>query len=495
MYNIYDLAGKTIECTCGRKHEVAIKRIIVEAGAIDALPAVCQELGLSGRALLIADENTYKAAGNKVRDVLQNKGFDIELCMLKASRLTVQEMPHHAGFNAEAMTSSSGCNDGSRQAALDHRETAWPFEPEDAIATDERSIVRIMVALKPDTAFMLAVGSGTINDLVRFVSSRTGIPYICIPTAPSVDGYASTVVPLLMDGFKRTVPGTYPWAIIADTDVLCKAPASMIAAGFGDITGKLTALMDWTLARVLDGEYFCQASFDMMKTAVEQCLSDPEGIRQRKPKAIKALMDGLILSGVAMMLVGNSRPASGSEHHLAHYWEMMLGQSGGRQPYHGTKVGVATPIITLMYQKLLNMDTASVKALADKYQPLSAQKRLQHIADAFGLLADEVLAETGSAYPSEDEQRQRAQYIAQRWPDITAALRPLIPAPDDIRRRLAQAGAAYSICQLGISRDLLNRTLNNAMYIRTRYTILRLAQELGCLDSMAHTIAEEASRW
>lgn len=466
MYDISDLAGRSIECDCGHGHEVLIKHIEVESGAIDHLPDVCRKLFTGGSALLIADDNTYKAAGAKVYEALTNHGFDIDICMLK--RPSVE-------YGADEMPAS--------QPGI-----ASPWEPADAIATDERSIVRIMVALKPDTSFLLAVGSGTINDLVRFVSSRTGIPYVSIPTAPSVDGYASTVVPLLMDGFKRTVPGTYPAAIIADTDVLCNAPSSMIAAGFGDMVGKLTALLDWKLSHILDGEYLCQTSFDMMNSAVQKCLSDPSGIRQRKPDAIKALMEGLILSGVAMMLVGNSRPASGSEHHMAHYWEMKFSQKGLEQPYHGAKVGIATPVIASVYKKLMDMDEAQIKAMADAYTPISPSVRRQRIADAFGPLTDEVIAESSSVWLSEDAQKQRAQHIAARWPAIRDALRPSVLEPEEIKHLLASAGAAYSAEHINVDAGLLRQTLLNAMYIRTRYTILRLADDIGCLESLADEV-------
>jgi glycerol-1-phosphate dehydrogenase [NAD(P)+] len=291
-----------------------------------------------------------------------------------------------------------------------------------------------------------------------------------------------------MDGFKRTVPGTYPAAIIADTDVLCNAPSSMIAAGFGDMVGKLTALLDWKLSHILDGEYLCQTSFDMMNSAVQKCLSDPSGIRQRKPDAIKALMEGLILSGVAMMLVGNSRPASGSEHHMAHYWEMKFSQKGLEQPYHGAKVGIATPVIASVYKKLMDMDEAQIKAMADAYTPISPSVRRQRIADAFGPLTDEVIAESSSVWLSEDAQKQRAQHIAARWPAIRDALRSSVLEPEEIKHLLASAGAAYSTEHINVDAGLLRQTLLNAMYIRTRYTILRLADDIGCLESLADEV-------
>ncbi|MBZ4665150.1 sn-glycerol-1-phosphate dehydrogenase [Mahella sp.] len=470
MYNISDLAGRSIECDCGHRHEVLIKHMEVESGAINHLPDVCRKLFASGNALLVADDNTYKVAGARVYEALINHGFNADICMLKRPSI---------GYDADETSAA--------QAGI-----SSPWEPADAIATDERSIVRIMVALKPDTAFLLAVGSGTINDLVRFVSSRTGIPYISIPTAPSVDGYASTVVPLLMDGFKRTVPGTYPTAIIADTDVLCNAPSPMIAAGFGDMVGKLTALSDWKLGHVLDDEYLCQTSFDMMSSAVQKCLSDPAGIRQRKPDAIKALMEGLILSGIAMMLVGNSRPASGSEHHMAHYWEMLFAQKGFRQAYHGAKVGIATPVIASVYKKLTDMDETQIKAMADAYTPVSPSVRRQRVADAFGQLADEVIAESSSVWLSEDEQKQRAHYIAERWTAIRDALRSSVPDPQEIKRLLADAGAAYSAGHINVDAGLLHQTLLNAMYIRTRYTVLRLADDIGCLENLAAEVTKEA---
>ena len=157
---------------------------------------------------------------------------------------------------------------------------------------------------------------------------RLNLPYIIVGTAPSMDGYASSVSPMIYDGYKITYEAVAPMAIIGDTDVLCAAPEQMIAAGFGDMLGKLTARLDWVLAREVIGEHYCPTVAAMMARAVDKCLAQAEGLSRREPEAIVGLMEGLILSGIAMQMLGYSRPASGAEHHIAHYFEMKAMREG-----------------------------------------------------------------------------------------------------------------------------------------------------------------------
>ncbi len=169
------------------------------------------DLGKCG--LVVADLNTYEIAGDTVMSVLHQSGYNPKLCL----------------FNTREM-----------------------------ILPDEYAMGKVLFHLDSDISFLISVGGGTLTDVARYVGSRTGRPFVSVATVASMDGFASSVAPTLQDGYKRTVPASYPQAIIADLDILCGAPYPMTAARFGDLLGKLISRLDWKLSQLVDGEYYCE---------------------------------------------------------------------------------------------------------------------------------------------------------------------------------------------------------------------------------------------
>lgn len=376
--NINQLAGYSFQCACGKQHSVDIKKITIGADIYRELPMILEDFR-GKRIFIIADQNTYGIYGEKVHNHLRMEKYSVVLHV---------------------------------------------FKTEGALVPNEYALGRLLVEMDKEIGMLIAVGSGTINDLSRMISSKLGIPYIIVGTAPSMDGYASTVSPLIIDGFKKTYEAVYPYAIFADTEVLKAAPKEMLCAGFGDILGKLTALSDWRLSRQINKEYYCETCVEMVELAIKKCIDNASGIAARDPKAIGYLMEALILSGVVMGMVGNSRPASGAEHHLSHYWEIDALAKGEEHPLHGNSVGVGTVIISRIYEKI--------------------QKKL-----------------------SLDFEVPTAEYVIEQ---------------------LKNAGSIYDPKTLGIKREVFRDSVIHAKEIRPRYTVLQLSQDEGILESTAEEL-------
>ena len=286
-------AGMKYSCACGKSHKVDIQAIRVGSGVMQELPGILRDLGAS-HIFLVADNYTYEAAGRQVEQLLDQAG-----------------LAYHKRV----------------------------FQTETPLVPNEYALGSVLAAMTSQDDMLLAVGSGTLNDVTKYVSARTGVPYVIAATAPSMDGYASTVAPTILDGFKTTLPAVYPAAIVADVDILKDAPMPMLTAGFGDIIGKFTSLADWRLSHQLNGEYYCPEVAGVIEAAVETCAANAKALAQREPQAIRAVTEALILSGLAMGMVGVSRPASGAEHQMAHYWEMDALRRGEEHPLHGNAVG------------------------------------------------------------------------------------------------------------------------------------------------------------
>ena len=371
-------AGMEYSCACGKSHKVDIQAIRVGSGVIQELPGILRDLGAS-HIFLVADNYTYEAAGRQVEQLLDQAG-----------------LAYHKRV----------------------------FQTETPLVPNEYALGSVLAAMTSQDDMLLAVGSGTLNDVTKYVSARTGVPYVIAATAPSMDGYASTVAPTILDGFKTTLPAVYPAAIVADVDILKDAPMPMLTAGFGDIIGKFTSLADWRLSHQLNGEYYCPEVAGVIEAAVETCAANAKALAQREPQAIQAVTEALILSGLAMGMVGVSRPASGAEHQMAHYWEMDALRRGEEHPLHGNAVGVGTVLAASLYE------------MAAEYLP------------------------QGFAAPDKGQ--------------ILACLQA--------------AGSCADPKELGIRRELCLESLLHAMELRDRFTVQKLLEQTGQLISCAQEL-------
>ncbi len=229
----------------------------------------------------------------------------------------------------------------------------YQFKDEHLIPEIENLSEVLSLAVSFD--YILAVGSGTINDICKYVSHKASVPYGIFATAPSMDGYASSISALYESDKKITVPTTTPLDIFIDIEVLKNAPIEMITAGVGDMVGKYTSLLDWKLSAVLNGENYNQGIAERMATATKLCLKRTTQLKARTEESVSALIEGLILSGIEMKNAGCSRPASGSEHHISHYLEMAGEKRKVQFASHGIQVALGSLVSNFLYRYALNV--------------------------------------------------------------------------------------------------------------------------------------------
>ena len=324
-----------VDCPCGKFHTCDIKYVYIEPNATERLRDICAEYK---NVLIVADENTYAAAGGRVSKALSDK--------------TAQEVI---------------------------------FPGSQILVPDEKAIEAVE-RMTDETELIVGIGSGVIQDLCKFVSFSKKIPYMIVATAPSMDGYASNGAAMITDGMKVTYPAGLPTAIIADTAVLKDAPMDMIKAGFGDIIGKFSALNDWKLSKCVNGEYFCQYIYDLTYQQIQKMLDLADGIQKRDEKTIGALMEALVIVGILMSFAGSSRPASGSEHHLSHFFEITGIVENVPYLAHGLDVVYSTVITAKIREKILK------SKFPDKLFRLSRSQYEKTIKEIYTDVADGCIA-------------------------------------------------------------------------------------------------------
>ncbi len=409
----------------------SIKHILIGDHVLKEVPYLLKDLGVKKQITVICDQNTYNSAGREVIGYLN--GFDLTLCKFDEQHLI----------------------------------------------PDEKAIGEIILKMNPQSEFLCAIGSGTINDLTRFVSFKTKIPYGIIATAPSMDGYASSVSPLIVNGFKSTYSAGYPQFVVGDLDVLSKAPYDMITAGFGDIIGKYTALADWMISSVVNGEHFSDDIANIVRNSIEKCVNSAEKLKDRDKAIVENVMDALVLSGIAMLKVGNSRPASGAEHHIAHYIEIKMLMEGKRPPFHGTCVGIAEVLVTDIYHKIFSLSVDDVENFMSHGKFETKSEYEKRINNVYGSLAKEIFEEVGDFYMDEEKRKRRQKMIISNWNDLKAWVEKNLPTSDQIKKLLKQINAPTSLNEAGVDDLKIEEIMQNAKEIRKRYTIFRFADDIG----------------
>lgn len=444
------LARAETHCRCGRVHSTDIRRILLRDDALSQLPELLRQPlperfspfdPVTGRVLLIADQSTWAAAGKQVETIL-------------------------------------------KQQAILTDTMIFPASPE--LVPDEDAVFSCLAALQPQTTWLISIGSGSLNDLTRFVSHRTGRPYLCVATAPSMDGYASNVAPMIHHQMKITYPAHGAEAIIAQPDILAQCPQRMLAAGLGDILGKMTALADWQLGHWVEEEYLCPEVSAMVRRTADDALASAGRLRQRDTGAVSLIMEGLLMTGIAMSYAGSSRPASGAEHHLSHFLEMCLMRQGRPPVLHGSKVGMMTPLVIDLYRHLLHMtpDFAAARARADRLDRPEAVSRWQtETRRVYGAGAEEVigLAER-SGRISRTRTLARLDALEKQWPQIIELARQTLPEPSAIESALREAGGPVHPSEIGLETTWIEQGVRHAVDLRDRYTVLQLYADLGLTD-------------
>ena len=440
-FSISDYLNKTFSCNCGRDHTTAIKDIDISQGAIHRIPGHMERFGYK-KAFLISDYNTHKVAGKKLYEILNQKGIP----------------------------------------TID-----FVFQ-DPLVVPDEKTIGELLVAFKDDCDVIIAVGSGTINDIGKYMSHKLGKEYFVVATAPSMDGFASTGAALIINNLKTTYNTHSPQMIIADIDIISQAPMNMITAGLGDILGKYTCLCDWKIANIINNEYYCEKVVEMVNVSIAKVVGSIDGLESRAPQAIYNITEALMLAGIAMSFVDNSRPASGSEHHISHYWEMKFLLEGKEAVLHGTKVGIGTVAILKLYEMLqdIKIDFEQARDVAKRFDITKWEKNIRR---TFGEAAQGVIELEKVTKKNEAKgQLKRIDTIERKWNEMIKVLEKTLPKAEVVEAMLAQVGASMNPEQEGIGFDTMVDSIVVAKEVRDRYTLLQILWDLGISEEMGNKI-------
>jgi glycerol-1-phosphate dehydrogenase [NAD(P)+] len=383
---------------------------------------------------------------------------------------------------------------GFRAAGVEVRAHVIPGDPRPKPTVElSRSFA---AALRPGET-PVAIGSGVMNDVVKHAAHGAGLAYMCVATAASMDGYTSAGAPLSEAGFKKTIPCRAARVLLADLDVIAAAPREMTGWGYGDLAAKIPAGGDWIIADALGIEPIDDVAWPLVQDGLEGWLAAPERIGGGDPEAVADLFRGLTLVGLAMEAHGSSRPASGADHQIAHLWEMEDLHHGGERISHGACVAVAAVAVLRLFEWLLSRDLTAIDPEALAAAGPDPGRVAREIAEGFGRgeVADRALAETHAKLARPAALEARLARLREVWPDLAARLRARLWSPGKMVAHLHAAGAPAAPGEIGVTPVHLRDSILKARFLRSRYTVLDLLDELGMLrEAVAATVPGGTSR-
>ncbi|MBE6702810.1 MAG: sn-glycerol-1-phosphate dehydrogenase [Ruminococcaceae bacterium] len=413
------ILNRLAHCPCGQTHTFDLRMAEIGPDVTERAGILLRRAGFGDRLLLVADDNTLRAA-------------DGILASLAAADFAVKKLIYPNLIYARAEQ------------------------------------VREVEALCGDVDAILSVGTGSLNDICRVAAGTCNRPFAIFATAPSMDGFAADLAPIVAHNFKSSWQGAQPQVILADTRVLASAPAELKAAGFGDMVAKYLGIFDWRVAHLLLGEHYCPAIAELTLESVGRMRALADRVTQQDEEAAGAIMESLVLSGLAMKLAASSRPASGAEHALSHYWECYKLSRGIWPEFHGKKVGVASVLMTRIYK--------NVAKRVEEIEPVRVSVSHEKVYAGFDAaqISEVERVNAFAIMESVDPVRLREQ-----WPAIRALAEECLPDEAALLADMRRAGAATEPADIHVDAALLEKGLCYHPFIKGRLLLTHLFPMMG----------------
>jgi len=415
------LRGEWQDPDCGTPLRVPIQVVAIEQSLAGLEADLVTSLGLGRRIAVVSDIATREVLGERVERALAG--------VVGLTPVVLPPQPH-----ADATTAASLRHACSQADAL------------------------------------VAVGSGTINDLCKYTAAQDGKPYAVFATAPSMNGYTSQNAAITVGGHKKSLPAAGPAGVFMDLAVLSAAPTRMIRAGLGDSLCRSTAQADWLLSHCLLGTPYRRAPFALLAEDEPVLLDDPQALFHGDSEAMRALARTLVLSGLGMAICNGSYPASQGEHLISHFIDMFA--PADRAVYfHGEQIAVATLTMAQIQEEVLAAGPPHLRS-----EPLTEGELQRRFGPDIG----------GSCWREFSAKRmtpkacsQLERRLADRWNDIRSSVSAAMVPVERIRAVLRRAGCPTTPEEIGLAPAFYASAVRNARFLRDRYTFLDLAADSG----------------
>ena len=429
------------------------KDLIIGAGVVSRTAEMFAKLFPGKTAIIVADLNTWEVAGKAVFASLEEAGIP-------------QEKP-------------------------------FIFTDEELYA-EWQHVEKLQAHLRNLDVIAIAVGSGVMNDLTKYVSHTLSRKYMCVGTAASMDGYTAYGSSITKDGNKQTFDCPAPYGFVMDPVIAAAAPKELAASGYADLIAKIPAGADWMLAEVTGNEAIDKFAWDLVQNGLRESLADPAAVFAGDVEKTEALSEGLLMSGFAMQAIQSSRPASGTEHQFSHCWDMEDLCFEGKHVSHGFKVGIGTLASTASLEFLLEKDIENLDVDKCVAEWKSWEEQEVEIREVFAGKPGHTargLKETHDKYVSKEELRKQLEALKAAWPTLKEQIREQIIPFAEVRENLRLVGAPYEPEHIGVSRERFRKTFSYIPYMRSRFANIDIVYRCGYMPELMERLFGAGGIW
>lgn len=422
------LAGAYRDPQTGELLSVPVRSLVIEPSLRDRELELVAALEFGPRLAVVGDDDTFPALGDRVVRALRSR--------YTVQRVSLGRAPH----------------------------------------ADDATLARLLGTLEPGIDAVIAIGSGTLNDLCKLAAKTRGCPQAVFATAPSMNGYTSVSASLTEGGLKRSIRTETPRGVFFDLQVLAQAPPRLIRAGLGDSLCRPTAQADWLLAHELLEQPYREVPFALLAADEQVLLAAPGALVHGDLEVMRSLARTLALSGFGMTLCGGSYPASQGEHLLCHYVDM-LGLAT-TSTFHGEQIGVATLAMARLQRRLLEAERPPHLAASS----FSEESLRSHFGPTLGASCWQ---EVRTKHFGVERAAALEERLAARWSAVRQRLTAVLRPPEQLAAALVATGAPTAPRELGWSPATFSAAMVHAREIRNRYTFLDLAADSGLWSSLS----------
>lgn len=429
------------------------KGVIVGEGSVVRTPELFNQLFPGKKAIIIADVNTWKVAGETVQNALDAAGIPTE--------------------------------------------KAHVFDDPELYA-EWKYVEQLKEVLGATDAIAIAVGSGVLNDLTKYVSHVVGKQYMCVGTAASMDGYTAFGSSITKDGNKQTFSCPAPYGFVMDPIIAAEAPKELAASGYADLIAKIPAGADWMFSDVMGSEPIDQFSWDLVQNGLRESLSAPAAVLEGDVKMTELLAEGLLMSGFAMQAHQSSRPASGTEHQFSHCWDMEDLCYEGKHVSHGFKVGIGTLVSTACIEFLLKQDIENldVDKCVDAWKSWEEQeKEINEVFEGMPGHLARGLQESKDKYVDKEGLRAQLEALKKAWPEFKIQIQEQIIPFNEVHENLKLVGAPYEPEHIGVTRERLRKTFSFIPYMRSRFANIDVLYRCCMMDDVKEYLFGKGGIW
>jgi len=326
-----------------------------------------------------------------------------------------------------------------------------------------------------DAEVLIAVGSGTINDAVKYACFLDNKPYSVFATSP-MNAFTTATASVSFDGFKQSISCRGADGVFFDLSVIAACPPRLISAAFADVICRTTAQVDWLMSHLLLGTDYTQTPYTLLAYDEADMIANANRMLSGELSALGMLTRISAIMGLGTRFTNTTHSGSMAEHQISHYIDMFAGDKHPRSS-HGEQVGIATITMSTLQNRVLNNSSPPVMK--------ATEIPVDYLITRFGNdMGNNMIEQTKLKALTEAGADALNQRFDQEWDKLRATLAEVMLPFEQLRNAMSLAGCQLTPTELNLDVDFYREAVVGARYIRDRFSMLDIVDDSIGLETI-----------